>query len=231
MKSIFFTLLILSATLTNAQQWEQIKSLNNIRKIAVAENGEIWSTTLSGIIHFNGDIPILYDSINTTSLLNAFWINDMEFDYDGNIWVATTQGFGKFNGTDWEGLYYPPRLGSANIKDIEIGWDNSVWFGMSALNDREGLSKFDGKNWQTWGEADGLVNRNINTVAIDSADNTIWIGTSRGISVLDGNSFTTYTKDNGLIANDVKVIKIDIYGNKWIGTSNGLSVFDGTKEL
>lgn len=228
MKTKLIGILILLTFNTNAQQWEQIKSLNNVRKIAVAENGDIWTTTLSGVVHYNGEIPILYDSINTTSLLNAFWINDMEFDYDGNIWVATTQGFGKFNGVDWEGLYYPPRLGSAYIKDIEIGYDNSVWFGVSALDDREGLTKFDGKNWQTWGETNGLISHNVNVIATDSTKNTVWIGTSRGISVLDGNSFTSYTKDDGLIANDVKVIKIDMYGNKWIGTSTGLSVFDDT---
>jgi ligand-binding sensor domain-containing protein len=229
MKYTLLLILILATTLTNAQQWEQIKSLNNVRKIAIAENGDIWTLTHSGIVHYKGDTPILYDSINTTSILNyAWWINDMEIDHDGNIWIATAQGFGKFDGTEWEGLYQLPRYSYERMNDIEIDKNGSIWFGYSVdyRNGDLGLSKFEGETWENWGTNDGLISNTVNSIATDE-NNNIWIGTPKGVSMFNGSSFTNYKKGDGLINSSITTVKIDKKGNKWFGSANGLSKFNG----
>ena len=89
------------------------------------------------------------------------------------------------------------------------------------------MSKFNGANWTTFTNANGLVNNTVKAIAIDAQGN-IWFGTYGGVSKYDGANWTTYTKANGLASDTVFSIAIDAQGNNWFGTNGGVSKFDGT---
>ncbi len=76
--------------------------------------------------------------------------------------------------------------------------------------------------------ADGLIDNDVRSIAIDSEGNK-WFGTFHGgVSKFDGKKWITYTTDDGLADNNVSSIAIDSEGNKWFGTRGGVSIFDGT---
>jgi len=66
----------------------------------------------------------------------------------------------------------------------------------------------------------GLLNNNINSLAIDNQD-FLWIGTDGGLFIYNGNYWTSYTTSNSnLPSNMVKALAIDNLQNIWIGTYN-----------
>jgi len=96
-------------------------------------------------------------------------------------------------------------------------------FAILALN----IAKAQMTNYTTGNS--GLVNNNINTIAIDAQGN-VWFGSyGNGVSKFDGTNWTTYTISNSdIISNFIHTIAIDAQGNKWFGTWDGISKFDNT---
>jgi len=122
------------------------------------------------------------------------------------------------------------------VLSIAVDGDN-MWFGTN-----RGVSVFDGDNWTTYGTSDGLVNRFVNAIAIDTEGNK-WFGTSNGVSKFDDggtphnksdDTWTPYTTSNsGLVFRYVSAVAVDQAGNIWFGTKIdyaygcGVSRFDG----
>ncbi len=92
-----------------------------------------------------------------------------------------------------------------------------MWFGT-----REGLSKFDGKNFVSVTEKQGLSNNRIRQIMMD-ASGTLWFGTFfGGIDHFMGDSFVHYTEDDGLISHQVFAIAPQTRSNTiWLGTFEG----------
>jgi ligand-binding sensor domain-containing protein/serine phosphatase RsbU (regulator of sigma subunit) len=91
-----------------------------------------------------------------------------------------------------------------------------IWMG----TDGGGLSRFDGKKFETYTIANGLSGDIIRALCEDKKGN-IWIGTDNGLTKFDGNIFTSITRENGL--SGTIVLKI-IEGNDgiiWVGTTDG----------
>ncbi len=115
--------------------------------------------------------------------------------------------------------------GLAQSEVFDIFQDNNgyLWLGTWG----GGISKFDGKNFETIINVPGLADNSITAITSDHTGN-IWIGTiSKGISVLDGLKFKNYSVKDGLCPGWVNNILIDKNNNVWICTNNGLSFFNG----
>ena len=105
------------------------------------------------------------------------------------------------------------------MRSVEIDKDGNPWFATW----RDGVSKFDGKNWHTLKEKDGLVSNLATTIAKDR-DNCLWFGTMQGLSIYDGTNWKTITSADGLSDNTIHSIEFDEEGNAWIGTEAGVTV-------
>jgi len=91
-----------------------------------------------------------------------------------------------------------------------------------------GLCTYDGSEFKTIDEEDGL-DYNLIWKIIEDDENNIWLSIyGNGIAKFDGERFTYYNKNNGLINDEVRSL---YYSNEdkalVLGTENGLSVFDG----
>ena len=62
----------------------------------------------------------------------------------------------------------------------------NVWVGTSA-----GLSRFDGQQWTTFTQADGLADDHIRSVAVDG-QGRVWAGSDNGVTRFDGQRWTRY---------------------------------------
>lgn len=117
------------------------------------------------------------------------------------------------------------------VNNIAVDGHGNVLVGCgSAFTEDEhyegGLSKFDGENWVTYHQEDGVVNDWILSMTMDK-QGICWIGTNRGgVSKFDGTHWTSFAQADHLSSSDIWSIAIDEQGNKWFGSS-ALNKFDG----
>lgn len=177
------------------------------------------------------------------------WVYALALDpKDGALWLGTEGGVNRFDGTTWvtythrDGLGAGPErlparppaeppsphhsdaektIGRANpnyVLAIAIDRKGRKWFGTWGA----GLSRFDGRTWTTYTNADGLGGNYIHALGIDR-DGLLWAGTDGGASWFDGRRWRTYTTRDGLLDNNVFSLAFDERGARWFGTWKGLS--------
>jgi diguanylate cyclase (GGDEF)-like protein len=100
----------------------------------------------------------------------------------------------------------------------------------------QGVSRFDGKQWQLITTKDGLLNAPMAEIGGATADE-VWISyfTASGVTRIHMNQdghpqLRVYTTADGLASNSIYLISRDRNGNVWLGGDRGLSVLhpDGT---
>lgn len=144
-------------------------------------------------------------------------------DASGNIWIGTTQGITRYNGSGWTSFTTNEGLGNNVIYDVYCDASGNVWAATAG-----GISKYNGSSWTVYTISDGLPSNTIWCISGDS-DGNIWGGTNNaGAFKFNGSVFTVYSTAQGLINNAVKAIFADRNGNIWMGTGSGLSKFDGS---
>jgi len=122
---------------------------------------------------------------------------------------------------------YPDTLLSAlnNVRDIYEDRQGILWFGLG----NAGLVRFDGKQVQTFTEANGLASNSIRSITKDREGN-IWLGTNgSGLVKYTESPWTIYQEQHGLNAGFVWSILEKKDGNIWLGTSEGIVSYDGQK--
>lgn len=113
---------------------------------------------------------------------------------------------------------YNTKQGLPQSQVLGIFQDHNgvMWFGTNS----GGVGKFDGNNFTTISDNDGLINNNVYSIAENDA-NELLFGTSKGLSVYNGVSFRNYAEKQGLKNSWIfKVLQDkDI---TWIGTQEGV---------
>ncbi len=100
--------------------------------------------------------------------------------------------------------------------------DGYLWVGSD-----EGVARFDGMRFVSYGVREGLNSVPVSTLLADSRG-TLWIGSvGGGLSFLQDGHFTTYTVQNGLPDNSITALAEDSQGRIWIGTESGLVLWQG----
>lgn len=101
-----------------------------------------------------------------------------------------------------------------------------LWFGTA-----NGINRFDGYNFKTYGREQGLSHINVWCLEFDQ-EGALWIGTSVGLNRLDPRTdeIQTFYRDslteNSLSNNDIETIRVAINGEIWVGTNRGLSIYN-----
>lgn len=104
-------------------------------------------------------------------------INDLSFDEDGLMWLASNHGLLKVRGNDIERIDLE-NLTNEDIKAVMVGHDGDIWFASSI-----GVGKYNKDNIVTFDYMDGLPSKTIGYRCIETdARNRIWVGTLAGIS-------------------------------------------------
>ena len=98
----------------------------------------------------------------------------------------------------------------------------NLWFGTTA-----GVSRYDGKSFVNFSEAEGLSN-NLVSAMLEDRDGNLWFATDGGVDRFDGKTFTRFSEEEGLAYNIVSAMLEDSNGNLWFGTwGGGVSRYDG----
>lgn len=183
-----------------------------VNSILIRDNVTWFSVEGMGVVKLENGAWTTYSSTN--SGLPNDWVWGLDFDPAGNMWVATSSGVARFDGTAWTVFTEEDGLVGEYSTSIAVDGNGNVWVGSWS-----GLSRYNAGNG-TWSvftsETAGLPADTINDIAI-GLDNTAYVTTSNGLAVYNG-TWKTYTTDNGLPANDLGEIDIASNGLLWIGT-------------
>ena len=130
-----------------------------------------------------------WTSIDFQSLgLNIDFVWDIEFDATGNMWLATSDGVWKYNGTTWTNWNESnSNIAADNVKAIEIGNADTVFIG--AHNTAiwpyyGGISVFDGVSWVSFLEGSSPVpHKQVEDIELDALGNLWVLGQSEGFGI------------------------------------------------
>ncbi|QDH69311.1 ATP-binding protein [Marilutibacter alkalisoli] len=159
-------------------------------------------------------------------------VNALAEGHDGYLWVATSDGLGRYDGAGFKVWRAEDGLGDDFLWSVFVDRDNRVWVG----TDRAGLVMFDSerKQWRRYRRAD---DPRIGSDAVWSVtgtdDGTIWFGTDGGgLHRLDTQGrITRFTHDpdnpDSLPSDEVNELVVAPDGHLWVGTRGGAARWTG----
>jgi ligand-binding sensor domain-containing protein/serine phosphatase RsbU (regulator of sigma subunit) len=190
--------------------------------------GDIWiGTNGDGLCELPGD---RFSHYSEKDGLPANKITGIDQDAEGNLWVSSDGGgLSRVNFST-----SVPVVKTFNVKDglssnfissiaIGKGSNSNSWIGTT----NQGIMKYDGHQFKSFREGDGLQNDRINKIMVDSKG-IVWCGTADGISRYDGVRFLNSSTSTMKMENyGVKTMIEDKKGNTWFGTAGGLARYTG----
>ncbi|MGK7394940.1 MAG: two-component regulator propeller domain-containing protein [Candidatus Cyclobacteriaceae bacterium M3_2C_046] len=111
-------------------------------------------------------------------------------------------------------------IAQSNANDIIQDVDGYIWFAT-----QKGVCRFDGQQFTTLSEKEGLISNIVLSLFQDSQGN-MWFGTRFGLSKMENNQFTNFDQESGLPHTLVYHINEDQQGNIWLATRNGPCYYD-----
>jgi hypothetical protein len=157
---------------------------NDVFAIAVGDSGNLWIGTIysfpnpllgaGGLYKFDGRYWTVYNT--------GISIGTLATDKSGNVWMGTSAGFGKFDGTNW--AWFGPDTSAGlpfyiAITAIAVDSQGNEWIGTG----NGGLARFDGTKCTMYNtDNSDLPNNWVTAIAIDSRGNK-WIATHNGLAV------------------------------------------------
>jgi len=206
---------------TNFQNFTSYTGLpsDHINTILKDQKENIWLGSIDGLhkIKVNKDGSISAQEFSNEELSNFEVTNILE-DRNGILWLAT----------DRQGLVkYDPNGPSYFSFDAiaEIDSDANVWF----RTEGEGVTKFDGKTFETFTNEQGLGGNFMYDVFQDRSGD-IWFMGSNTLTKYDEQFFTQFSAAQGFPSFPTHTIEEDAMGNLWMGSWNsGVVKFDGSQ--
>ncbi len=195
--------------------------------VAQDSSGNIWVTTMLGIVKFDGSRWKLLDQSETGVSFQKSYPYAIHTDSQGNVWFGGDCCLLKYTGEEWINFDLSNLLNSSMyyITSITSDSNNVLWIA-SGL----GLIKIDGSEWTVYNENNsGLPITEIVDLTIDKY-NKLWIATREGLVKFDGINWIVYsTLNSGIPEDDLHALTSDNHGNIWIGDKDGRIIkFNGT---
>ncbi|MBN1583947.1 MAG: hypothetical protein JXA89_24780 [Anaerolineae bacterium] len=175
-----------------------------------------------------------------TSYTATGHVNDLAFDHEGNLWIATPGGLLKWNTASDEITRYTESDGLADnwVEKLAVAPDGKLWIATSG-----GISCFAGsarlaagdKQWTIYDKDNGLPCNGVTDIAF-ADDGDVWVSTyGCGVARLDlspgsghsGQVWTTYTEEDGLLEPHVLCATSASDGSMLFGTWSGVAHFVG----
>jgi hypothetical protein len=203
-------------------------------KLWVAARWPFWEE--GGIGTYHPDIDLWSGWSSFEHPLPSELIHDIEFDAQGNAWIATAKGLVKYDGSNWT-LFDNTNSYLQNpwVADISIGTDGTIWINNSSSNfNGDAIWAFDGvSDWQGFFVPDDLPWPSPWTdleCVLAASDGSVYVANEvmNGLAKYDGNSWTLLGESIDRFAR----LTEDNSGNIWmignpVGGANEIYKYDG----
>jgi len=123
--------------------------------------------------------------------------------------------------TEWE-TFYAEEGGLPNDHIFALRADGEkLWVGTE-----NGLALFDGKEWKSWTEDDGLPWRVVSAIAVSEKTGDVWLGLfGGGLARFSGGRFDHFNQFNSGLVNDVVYGVAVLDDTVWVATTAGMNAF------
>ncbi|MFW6134955.1 MAG: two-component regulator propeller domain-containing protein [Elusimicrobiota bacterium] len=162
----------------DGHNWSSYITTVTVKCIAIDKEGIKWfGTNGNGIYKYDEYNGGLWSNYDTSDFLSAK-IESIVADEQGNIWVGTYDGVGKFDGSEWT-CYTTSNsdLPGSTVFAVAIDRNNNIWFGTN-----QGAARLKNKDWRIYNsENSGLVSSSIQSIAVDN-NGAVWFGTVKGLN-------------------------------------------------
>lgn len=173
----------------------------------------MWVGTDEGLCRFDG---FKFQTLKTAELSDQYVWTVLE-DRDGNLWIGTQQnGLKCLAAAGSETFTWPRKLAHSTVQSIAQDSEGHLWLGTSS-----GLSRFDGKNLNTYTTHHGLPSNFIYKAAVDR-EKKVWAATKNGICYFKNDGFETFSLPERFQGRGFFTLLPDSRGGLWIGTEKGL---------
>ncbi|MBK8268835.1 MAG: hypothetical protein IPK83_11245 [Planctomycetes bacterium] len=183
-----------------------------INRLRVMPQGDVWVGTRNGLYklhtkdkHAKAVLVPETESLNVEDFVQA----------GQTLWVGTDQELLEITHGKIRKHFEKEVVGRA--MHLHYASDGAMWMG---LRKEPGLYRWDASGVRKFGQADGLKNDEVNSIA-ERDNGEIWIGTERGVFRWTDGAFHCIDQDSGLTQTDVHSIAIDRDDEIWIGTFGG----------
>jgi len=154
---------------------------NIINSIVIDQQNNIWFGTDRGLSRYNGES---FRNFTTRDGLPDNNVTSLAIDPDGVFWIGTQNGLVRFHQKVDKIYTVKDGLPSNRITAVAVDGRWNVWVGTAD----SGAARFDGSNWVSMGQSQGLGGESVYTIAVDLSDNK-WFGTDAGVFKYNGKSF------------------------------------------
>lgn len=200
----------------------QDKGLFQSGIFAIAEDtkGNLWFGGSEGayvyngkhFIHFTREDGLVYEAV--TGIVE---------DTLGRIWLTTHEGFSIYDGVNFQNQVSSPSGKKPTYHSAFRDSEGQIWLATK----RQGIFRFDGRNFYQYGEKEGLRYNEVLQI-IEDDRGQIWLATfGGGINKLDVNGFRYFSTSEGLLNNYVDGLVADQEQNLWIANDR-LIKYDGS---
>lgn len=190
-----------------------------IWSVAFDEQGRPWvGSNDGGAVLEDGEWQMLSPADGLPSDSVTAWLFEA-----GGVWVGTERGLSLLvDGAVARTYSWDDGMASSGVQDLALDAKGNLW----AAHLAEGVSRFDGEQWQKFTTDDGLADNWVYSIAL-AASGDLWFGTGAGASRFDGETWQTFSTAEGLAGDWVADVAVAPNGNLWFATDGGVSQFDG----
>ncbi len=204
----------------NGQSWQTFPKADGLilSTIFVDNQNNLWCATDQGVKRYDGTRWQYFNPAVTG--FESFGTHISQ-DSKGNLWFVLNDSVRhiayRYNGNAWDKI---APDGLPNPQHISVDNDGTPW-----CTNANGLSRYDGKIWQTFSAADGFSS--ILTSTLPDQNGDLWFGTDSSIKHYDGKVWQTLSIRTGPAGEQISEMFIDKDSNLWFGTDRGLSYYNG----
>lgn len=206
----------------------KIPGIGSINDIVEDIYNNLWISSTTGLYRLNKQLGEI-EHLDAGHGLEHNFINDLLFDFEGNLWMANYKGGlsqlkdGKFtNYSAFGGLH-------GKVVNAICELDSNIY--LTAFDNGK-LSLISNGNIEPYTTRSKLEGKRIRHILRDS-ENNLWFSTYSGLLKVSSNGKENwFNKSNGFPGTQIRVVFEDSKGRIWVGTrNNGLVRFNKDNTL
>jgi diguanylate cyclase (GGDEF)-like protein len=206
-----------------------------VNALAFDKENRLWIAAAGGCFRSRAAVDqgseLAFDRVSIPGILPGAYFYDVKVEPGGRVWIATSSGLARFDGSVWRVFTKADGLKSSDMVSIAIG-AGDIWV---AYRDALGIARLqmqgDRLQVTSFTQQSGLSSDLIYALAFDRKGR-LWVSTDNGVVMRDPNSpdparWRHYGVEDGFAWDDGNdhALSIDEEDNVWVGTSRGLSRF------